>query len=216
MRCDCLKQDCTDCFPAARQANQPQPITDFNPDIREIAFDFVGDLGLPEHRSKEWLGERTERLIKRIVAVVNKYRQPQGKAQPRICQYCDSDKWSARYLSNQCPDTYPEGMWMHKKGNLTMPCNLQQPQEPISPYNVGAYKERLVDGNLVEKPPQVKAQPESGEWDELVEQAEKAAFQRGQQAMAEKRVSAEMVANAVGKFGADIPWCESVARRIMA
>ena len=59
---------------AGSREGQPQPITDFNPDIREIAFDFVGDLGLPEHRSKEWLGERTERLIKRIVAVVNKYR----------------------------------------------------------------------------------------------------------------------------------------------
>jgi len=52
-----------------------QPVTDNNPDIREIAFDFVGDLGLPEHRSKEWLSGRTERLIKRIVAVVNKYRE---------------------------------------------------------------------------------------------------------------------------------------------
>jgi len=51
-----------------------------------------------------------------------------AEPQQRICQYCNSDKWSARYLSNQCPDTYPEGMWMHKKGELTMPCNLQPPQ----------------------------------------------------------------------------------------
>lgn len=54
--------------------SSPEPVTDDNPDIREIAFDFVGDLGLPEHRSKEWLGVRTERLIQRIVSVVNKYR----------------------------------------------------------------------------------------------------------------------------------------------
>jgi hypothetical protein len=60
---------------AATTAPPAEPITDDNPDIREIAFDFVGDLGLPEHRTKEWLGPRTERLVKRIVTVVNKYRQ---------------------------------------------------------------------------------------------------------------------------------------------
>jgi hypothetical protein len=95
---------------AARQANQPQEKAQ-------------PESGLPREVGDKFVVANGEmRFLAQVIGRLDDV-PPQ-----RICQYCDSDKWSARYRSNQCPDTHPDGMWMHKTGNLTMPCNLQPPQ----------------------------------------------------------------------------------------